>query len=120
MGKRNTRETLRRVEGHFLGDQAPPREPVPTPAPERQRRKQSFNLFTPDPDASPLERALGPGCLLSLVIVALMVIGFKRIGALPPPALAILAVVVFAFVLFLLLRMRPVRIDGNDPPTRRR
>ncbi len=120
MAKREGKNVFRRVEGELLGEQAPRREAQPLPAPPPPRKRPSLNLFTPDPDASPLERALGPGCFLSLIIVALLLVGFRRIGSLPPPMLAIIALIVFFLVLFILLRMRPVRIQDGKPPTRRR
>ena len=120
MGKRSAKDAFRRVEGELLGEQAPRRKPAPAVAPPRSGKRRTLNIFTPDPDASPLERALGPSCLLALVIVALLLVGFRRVSSLSPPALAVVTVIVFALVLFLLLRMRPVRIDGNDRPNRRR
>lgn len=62
---------------------------------------------------SALERSLGPGCLISLVIVVLMVVAFKRLLHLPAPALVLIALAVFVTVMLVLLRMRPVRIDRD-------
>jgi hypothetical protein len=119
MDEREGRRGWRRVERDLLGEQAPPqpRPPVTTP-PVAPRRRPRTRLATASDDASPLERALAPGCLISLAITALLLVAFRRLTSLPPPMLIVLAVVVFVTVLFVMLRVRPVRIDDNDRPPR--
>ena len=105
---------MEEIERGLLGEKIDA-EPVRRPRPP-QRRGSRF--FAADEDASPLERALGPSCLLSLVIVALLLVAFRRLFSAPPPVLALLALAVFVVVLIVLLRMRPIRIDNNDPNDR--
>lgn len=108
------RRVLNQIERELLGDKVDP-EPVRRP---RSPRKSGSRFLGVNEDASPLERALGPSCLLSLVIVALLLVAFRRLFSAPPTVIALIALVVFAVVLIILLRMRPLRIDNNDPHDR--
>ena len=108
---------LDQVETRLLGEKVDP-EPVPRARPVRRSAGRGARFFAPEEDASPLERALGPSCLISLVIVALLLVAFRRLFSAPPIVLALLALAVFVVILFILLRMRPLRIDNNDPRDR--
>ena len=114
MSEPKPRPVLDRIERGLLGEKTDP-EPVQRP---HSPRRSGSRFLAPDDDASPLERALGPSCLLSLVIVALLLVAFRRLFSAPPPVIALIALAVFAVVLIVLLRMRPVRIDNNDRPDR--
>ena len=98
------RSRLRTLENQLLG----PRHERPAV------RRPSQTVRTNSGEApSALERSLGPGCLISLVIVVLMVVAFKRLLHLPAPMLILIALAVFVIVMLVLLRMRPVRIDHD-------
>ena len=113
MTDRKPRRVLDQIESGLLGDKVDT-EPIPRARPVRRRARPGSRFLAPDDDASPLERALGPSCLLSLIIVALLLVAFRRLFSAPPPVIALIAVAVFVVVLIILLRMRPVRIDGNE------
>ena len=117
MSSKKPRRILHQIENELLGDKVDP-EPIPRARPVRRPASRGSRFLAPDEDASPLERALGPSCLISLVIVALLLVAFRRLVSAPPPVLALIAVAVFIVILFILLRMRPLRIDNNDPHDR--
>ena len=100
----NRRSRLRTVENHLLG---PRRERPAARRPAQRVAKEDGE------QPSALERSLGPGCLISLVIVVLMVVAFKRLLHMPAPVLVLVALAVFVVVMLVLLRMRPVRIDRS-------
>ncbi len=102
------------VETRLLGEKVDP-EPVARARPIRRSAGRGSRFLAPDEDASPLERAVGPSCLISLVIVALLLVAFRRLFSAPPIVLALIALAVFVVILIVLLRMRPLRIDDNDP-----
>ncbi len=108
---------LDQVEARLLGEKVDP-EPVARARPVPRSAGRGSRFLAPDQDASPLERALGPSCLISLVIVALLLVAFRRLFSAPPIVLALIALAVFVVILFILLRMRPLRIDNNDPHDR--
>ena len=114
---RKSRRILTQIETELLGEKVDP-EPIPRARPVRRPASRGSRFLAPDEDASPLERALGPSCLISLVIVALLLVAFRRLFSAPPPVLALIALVVFVVILFILLRMKPLRIDNNDPRDR--
>ncbi len=105
---------LNEIETGLLGEKVDP-EPVARTRPVRGSAGRGSRFLAPDEDASPLERAVGPSCLISLVIVALLLVAFRRLFSAPPIVLALVALAVFAVILIVLLRMRPLRIDNNDP-----
>ena len=108
---------IEQLENELLGEKVDP-EPMPRVRPVRRPPSRGSRFLGPDDEASPLERALGPSCLISLVIVALLLVAFRRLFSAPPPVLALIAFAVFVVILFILLRMRPLRIDNNDPRDR--
>ncbi len=114
MSSRRPKRFLNQIEHELLGEKVDP-EPIPRAGPIRRPASRGSRFLAPDEDASPLERALGPSCLISLVIVALLLVAFRRLFSAPPPVLALIAFAVFVVILFVLLRMRPIRIDNNDP-----
>jgi hypothetical protein len=61
-----------------------------------------------------LERSFGPSCLLSLIIVLLLLVLFKRYLQVPWIALACMAFLVWFGVLTLLVRWRPDRVTESD------
>lgn len=113
MADRKPKRMLDQIESGLLGDKVDA-EPIPQARPVRRRPRAGSRFFAADEDASPLERALGPSCLLSLIIVALLLVAFRRLFSAPPPVIALIAFAVFVVVLIILLRMRPLRIDGNE------
>ncbi len=113
MSSRKSRRIFNQIENELLGDKVDP-EPIPRARPIRRPPSRGSRFLAPDDDASPLERALGPSCLISLVIVALLLVAFRRLFSAPPLVLALIAFGVFILIMFIMLRMRPVRIDNND------
>lgn len=90
--------------------------------PPRQNRadpSDDGDLFDRSPivgqTATHLERSLGPSCLLSLIMVFLLLVAFRRLLQLPIPALLLGAGVVWVLILTLLVRWRPPRpVDEDD------
>lgn len=117
MSSRKPKRFLNQIENELLGEKVDP-EPIPRARPVRRPASRGSRFLGPDEDASPLERALGPSCLISLVIVALLLVAFRRLFSAPPLMLALIAFAVFVVILFVLLRMKPLRIDNNDPHDR--
>ena len=60
--------------------------------------------------ATKLQRSVGPSCLLSLIISALIIIVLRRYVRLPLPGMVILTFVVWWFTLVVL-----VRLSGPNP-----
>ncbi|GIW04236.1 MAG: hypothetical protein KatS3mg059_0856 [Thermomicrobiales bacterium] len=56
---------------------------------------------------TPLEAALRPGCLLSLIITLLLIVVIRRFAALPLPAYVVLFALVYLVVIGILVRLRP-------------
>lgn len=117
MSSKKPRRILNQIENELLGDKVDP-EPVPRARPVRRPAGRGSRFLAPDEDASPLERALGPSCLISLVILVLLLVAFRRLFSAPPLVLALIAFAVFILIIFIMLRMRPLRIDNNDPRDR--
>mgnify|MGYP007125706670 CR=1 FL=1 len=63
--------------------------------------------------ASRLQRFLGPSCLISLVLYAILIILFKRWVHLPPAGLVMLLMVVWGIVLGIGVRFRNPNPDDD-------
>ena len=90
------------------GEQRPSAAPEGRAAPELLARVSGISE-----QDSPLERALGPSCFFSLVIVFLLLMAFRRLLQLPLPALGVLVLVVWAITLDILVRSRPIHISDD-------
>ena len=76
------------------------------PAPKRQNERDLIGAIPGfDRFATNLQRSVGPSCLLSLVISALVIIILRRYVRLPLPGMLILTLVVWWAVLVILVRM---------------
>ena len=64
--------------------------------------------------ASRLQRFLGPSCLISLVLYAILIILFKRWVHLPPAGLVMLLMVVWGIVLGIGVRFRNPNPDDDE------
>lgn len=92
------------------------REPLPKIRPERE--DDDHDLIDAIPGAaratSQFERSFGPSCLLSMIIVLLLVIVFKRFLQLSWIGIGLLTLVVWFGVLLLLVRWRPDEVIDAD------
>jgi hypothetical protein len=61
-----------------------------------------------------LQRMLGPSCLVSLVLFAILVVLLRRWVHLPPVGLVALAIIVWMLVLGVMVRVRNRFPDGPD------
>ncbi|MDQ2682398.1 MAG: hypothetical protein M3Y37_02615, partial [Chloroflexota bacterium] len=61
-----------------------------------------------------LQRVFGPSCLVSLIILAILMITFRRWVHLPPVGMFALAIIVWMLVLGFMVRFRNRFPDGPD------
>jgi hypothetical protein len=60
-----------------------------------------------------LQRAVGPSCLLSLIISALVIVLLRRYVRLPLPGMVLLSFAIWWFTLVVLVRLGGLRSDDD-------
>ena len=92
------------------------RDPLPKIIPAHD--EDDADLIDAIPGASrattQFERSFGPSCLLSMIIVLLLVIVFKRFLQLSWIGIGLLTLVIWFGVLLLLVRWRPDEVVDTD------
>lgn len=68
------------------------------------------------PATTRFQRVVGPSCFLSLVLAAFILLWLRQYVALPLPAMAVLAGLVWVAVLSVLVRLGNANPDGDDEP----